>query len=146
MEFRRGFIGCFALLLFVQLAHAGTAIEDAAQARGKMEATRVQMQVALEKKQCPDKFERGKSPEIRAVCPALDCRGLSNTDLSSCDASVFGCMNNYRLMLETVAKYNKFLDASCTEAAKNLAAKKAAADAREKAKQIEDSNAKRDLR
>jgi len=147
MCFGRVAFGCFALLLFVPSAHSLTPIEDGAEiARQKMEAARVQMQGALERKQCPEKLELGKSPEIRTVCPKIDCTGLSGGDLNKCSDSVFGCMNSYREMLETVSKYNKFLDASCTEAAKNRAAEKAAADARERAKQIEDSKAKRDLR
>jgi hypothetical protein len=147
MSFRRVAFGCFALLLFVPSAHSVTPIDDGTDtARHKMEAARVQMQGALEKKQCPEMSEWGRSPEIGAVCPKRDCRGLSNADLDKCSDSVFGCINSYKVMLETVSKYNKFLEASCTEAAKNRAAEKSAVDARERAKQIEDSNFKRDLR
>jgi hypothetical protein len=113
-----------------------------------MEVEREQMDTARAKEQCPADFKFGRSPDYKAVCPGGDeCHGLDfGPAHDQCIARFWDCHDSYKKTLETVGNYNKFLQSTCSERAKNLKADEAAAAARRRAKQIEDYDAKRDKR
>lgn len=128
----------FALLICISSAHSITPREE-------MEADRKQMEAAIAEKHCPDVLKYKTSPDFKTMCPE-SCTGLHDTALDSCLKKHWACFTSYKTILTTVDNYTKFLNSTCTEAAKNAKAAREAAEARARAKQIDESNAKRDLR
>jgi hypothetical protein len=128
--------GLALVIFFMSPAHSITPLEQ-------MEADRKQMEEAIAKQQCPDVLKYKTSPDFKATCP-LSCTGLHDEPLDNCLKNYWACFASYKSMLKTAGNYTKFLDSTCTQAAKNAKAENEAAEARVRAKEMDESNAKRD--